>query len=174
VVFPRLLNALFGMKFKIVSGYEGVNMVSLAMERGEVEGIVRPCAITKTSHPDWMSDNKINFLVQYTQQRHAELDHLPAVVDLATTSQQRQILALYASGSEIGRSIVAPPGVPAFVIAELRAAFTQPLRDPALLQEIEKSHIDTDSMPGQELQALVTDAVAVSPQIIAQARRLAE
>ncbi len=42
VVFPRLLKALFGMKFKVVAGYEGVNMVSLAMERGEVEGIVRP------------------------------------------------------------------------------------------------------------------------------------
>ena len=46
VVFPRILNAMFGMKFKVVAGYEGVNMVSVAMERGEVEGMVRPWAVT--------------------------------------------------------------------------------------------------------------------------------
>ena len=174
VVFPRLLNALFGMKFKVVAGYEGVNMVSIAMERGEVEGIVRPWAIIKTSHPDWIRDNKINLLVQYTAQRHAELGQVPAVVELATTQEQRQILTLYASGSEIGRSIVAPPGVPAAMIAELRTAFTQAMRDTALLQEIQKTNMDTDPMPGQELQALVAHAVDVSPQIIAHAQRLAE
>jgi tripartite-type tricarboxylate transporter receptor subunit TctC len=174
VVFPRLLNALFGMKFKIVAGYEGVNMASLAMERGEVEGILRPWAITKTAHAEWLKDGKINLLVQYTEQRHAELRHVPAVVDLATADEQRQILTLYASGSEIGRSIVAPPGVPAAVIAELRTAFSQAMRDPALLEEIQKSSIDIDPMPGQELQALVTHAVDVSTQTIAQAKRLAE
>src|SRR5882757_1503987 len=168
VVFPRLLNALFGMKFKIVAGYEGVNMVSLAMERGEVEGILRPWAITKTSHPEWISDNKINLLVQYTEQRHAELGQVPAAVDLAATQEQRQILTLYASGSEIGRSIIAPPGVPARIITELRTAFTQAMRDTALLQEIQRSHMDIDPMPGQELQAQVTHAVDVSPQIITQ------
>src|SRR5262249_16294568 len=48
VVFPRILNAMFGMRFKVVAGYEGVNMVSIAMERGEVEGMLRPWAVTKT------------------------------------------------------------------------------------------------------------------------------
>jgi tripartite-type tricarboxylate transporter receptor subunit TctC len=174
VVFPRLLNALFGMKFKVVAGYEGVNMVSVAMERGEVEGIVRPWAITKTSHPEWISQNKLNLLVQYTAQRHAELRQVPAVVDLATTEDQRQILTLYVSGSEIGRAIVAPPGVPPDVIASLRMAFTQAMHDPALLQEVQRTNLDIDPMPGQELQALVAHAVDVPPQIIAQAQRLAQ
>lgn len=174
VVFPRLLNALFGMKFKIVSGYEGVNMVSVAMERGEVEGVVRPWAITKTSHPEWIKDHKINLLVQYTEQRHPELGQVPAVVELAATPEQRDILTLYASGSEIGRSIVAPPGVTANVVSDLRLAFTETMRDPALLQEIQKTNMDIDPMPGQDLQALITHAVDVSPQIIAQAKRLSE
>src|SRR3954470_2172520 len=34
VVFPRILDAMFGMKFRVVTGYEGVNMATLAMERG--------------------------------------------------------------------------------------------------------------------------------------------
>jgi tripartite-type tricarboxylate transporter receptor subunit TctC len=149
-------------------------MASLAMERGEVEGVVRPWAIIKTSHPDWLKDKKINLLVQYTQTRHAELDQVPAVVELATEEDQRQILALYASGSEIGRSIVAPPGVSADIIAELRTAFAQTMQDPALLEEVQKSQIDIDPMFGQELQAVVEHAVDVSPETIDKARRLAK
>jgi tripartite-type tricarboxylate transporter receptor subunit TctC len=172
VVFPRLLNALFEMKFKIVAGYEGVNMASLAMERGEVEGVVRPWAITKTSHPEWLRDNKINLLVQYTQQRHPELGQVPAVVELSTALDQRQILALYASGSEIGRAVVAPPGVPTDMLAQLRSAFTEAMQDAALLDDVQKSRMDIDPMAGQELQALVGRSVDVSPETLEQARRL--
>lgn len=36
--FPRIVNGVLGTKMKIVSGYPGGNDVSLAMERGEVQG----------------------------------------------------------------------------------------------------------------------------------------
>jgi len=120
VVFPRILNAMFGMKFKVVAGYEGVNMVSLAMERGEVEGIVRPWAVTKTVRPEWLREGKINLIVQYALARHNEIPSVPAVVDLARTDEDRAVLGLFASGSDIGRAIVAPPGVPAEKVAVLR------------------------------------------------------
>jgi hypothetical protein len=38
VQFPRVLNAVVGTKFKVISGYPGGNDVLLAMERGEVQG----------------------------------------------------------------------------------------------------------------------------------------
>jgi hypothetical protein len=53
-------------------------------------------------------------------------------------------------------------------------AFTQAMHDPALLQEVQRTNLDIDPMPGQELQALVAHAVDVPPQIIAQAQRLAQ
>ena len=36
--FARVMNALFGTKIKIVSGYPGGNAINLAVERGEVQG----------------------------------------------------------------------------------------------------------------------------------------
>ena len=36
---PRMMNALIGTKFKIISGYPGTTDAVLAMERGEVHGI---------------------------------------------------------------------------------------------------------------------------------------
>ena len=39
-IMPRLLNRLAGTRFKMISGYKGTGDGMLAMERGEVEGIV--------------------------------------------------------------------------------------------------------------------------------------
>src|SRR5262245_12481425 len=171
VVFPRILNAMFGMKFKVVAGYEGVNMVSIAVERGEVEGMVRPWSITKTVRPEWLREGKINLLVQYALVRHPELPNVPAVVDLAQTAEQRQVLGLYASGSDIGRSIVAPPGVPADTVAMLRRAFMAAMRDPGLLADVAKSGTDIDPLAGERLQEIVRQAVAVPPRAVEQAKR---
>ena len=170
VVFPRILNAMFGMKFKVVAGYEGVNMVSIAMERGEVEGMVRPWSVTKTVRPEWLRDGKINLLVQYALQRHPEIPAVPAVVDLAESEQQRQILGLFASGSDIGRAIVAPPGVAAETVAALRAGFMETMRDPLLRTDVEKSGTDIDPLAGEALQQLVAQAVDVPAQVVEMAK----
>ena len=37
--FPRVLNAFFGTKFKIVRGYKGRADITLAIERGELDGL---------------------------------------------------------------------------------------------------------------------------------------
>jgi tripartite-type tricarboxylate transporter receptor subunit TctC len=171
VVFPRLLNDILGTKFKVVSGYTGVSMAALAMERGEVQGMVRPWSIIKTMRPEWLREKKINLLVQYGGKRHPELQDIPAVVDLAENDSQRQIFALYASGSDVGRSIVAPPDVPPDVIEALRTAFDETMKDPAFLEDARKSELDLDPLSGKELQALIERAGAVSPDVIEAARK---
>src|SRR5258705_13824518 len=148
-------------------------MVSVAMERGEVEGMLRPWSVTKTVRPEWLRDKKINLLVQYALARHPEIPDVPAVVDLAESDQQRQVLGLYASGSDIGRSIVAPPGVAAELVAALRAGFAEAMRDPALIAEVRRSGVDIDPLPGDKLQQIVLDAVNVPPQVVDMARRFA-
>jgi tripartite-type tricarboxylate transporter receptor subunit TctC len=171
VVFPRLLNDTLGTKFKVVAGYSGVNMAALAMERGEVQGMVRPWSVTKSVRPEWLRDKAINLIVQYAVRRHPELPDVPAVVDLAETDAQRQIFALYASGGDIGRSIVAPPGLPAGIVQALRIAFDETMQDPAFLRDIEANALDFDPLGGEELQALVERAAAVPADVIEAARR---
>jgi tripartite-type tricarboxylate transporter receptor subunit TctC len=174
VVFPRILNDMFGMKFKVVPGYEGGNMATLAMERGEVDGIVRPWSVTKTVHPEWLKEKKINLLVQYSVERHSELKDVPAVVDLAENDTQRQILGLYASGSDIGRAIVAPPGLTAPVLAVLRTAFQDTMKDPAFLKDIEDNKLDFDPLPGEKLQEIVRKVENVPSSVVETARKYSE
>jgi tripartite-type tricarboxylate transporter receptor subunit TctC len=170
VVFPRLLNDTIGTKFKVVPGYSGVNMAALAMERGEVQGMVRPWSVTKTMHPEWLHDKKINLIVQYAGRRHPQLQNVPAVVDLAENETQRKIFGLYASGSDIGRSIVAPPDLPADIVQALRSAFADTMKDPQFLQDIHSKALDFDPLDGSELQRVVQRAEAVPSNVVEAAR----
>lgn len=174
VVFPRILSEMFGMKFKVVSGYEGVSMVTLAMERGEVQSIARPWAMTKTSNPQWLKDGTIRLLVQYTVARHPELQDVPAVVELGQTDSQRQILGLYASGGEIGRSIMAPPEMAAVVVTNARRSFDATMKDEKFLTDIKRADLDFDPLPGEKLQAIVEGVLKIDPSVVESARQFSQ
>jgi hypothetical protein len=117
---------------------------------------------------------KINLLVQYAVERHPELKDVPAVVDLAENDSQRQILTLYASGSEIGRSIVAPPGLSTPMVETLRAAFDATMKDQSFLDDIGSAHLDFDPLSGERLQAVVQRVEQVPSAVIETARKYSE
>ena len=172
VVMPRLMNELIGTKFKVVTGFQGPTSAQLALERGEVEAIVKPWSSIKVGNADWLREKKIYLIVQYTRERHRELQDVPAIVDLAQDDTQRQIFALFASGAALGTALLAPPGVPAATVTSLRQAFDATMRDPALLDEVRKSGVDIDPLPGAELQKVVGDTFDIRPDVLEMARKL--
>jgi tripartite-type tricarboxylate transporter receptor subunit TctC len=166
------MNELIGTRFKVVMGFAGPTSAQLALERGEVEGIVKPWSSIKVGNADWLRDGKINLIVQYTRERHRELPQVPAIVDLGQDETQRQIFALYAGGAALGTALLAPPGVPERMLLLLRQAFTQAMRDPALIEEVGKSGVDIDPLPGAELQRVVDATFVIAPDVLERARKL--
>jgi tripartite-type tricarboxylate transporter receptor subunit TctC len=173
VVMPRLMNELIGTKFKVVTGFAGPTSAQLALERGEVEGIVKPWSSLKVGNADWLRESKINLIVQYTRERHRELPQLPAIVDLGQDETQRQIFALYAGGAALGTALLAPPGLPARTVVLLRQAFDAAMRDPALIEEVGKSGVDIDPLSGAELEQVVAATFRIAPDVLERARALA-
>jgi hypothetical protein len=171
VVMPRLMNELIGTRFKVVTAL-GPTSAQLALERGEVEGIVKPWSSIKVGNADWLRDGKINLIVQYTRERHRELPQVPAIVDLGQDETQRQIFALYAGGAALGTALLAPPGVPERTLMLLRQGFAQAMRDPALIEEVGKSGVDIDPLPGAELQKVVEATFVIAPDVLDRARKL--
>jgi tripartite-type tricarboxylate transporter receptor subunit TctC len=53
-IYPKVLSQLFGMKFKVISGYPGTADVFLAIERGEVQGICASLETMAEMRPDWI------------------------------------------------------------------------------------------------------------------------
>src|SRR5262249_13866345 len=109
---PRLLNALAGTRFKLVSGYAASNEAMLAMERGEVEGASSSWAAVSVGKKDWLRDRKIRIILQTAPERTRELPEAPALPEIGSTAEDKQVYQLYASGSAVGRTVMGPPGIP--------------------------------------------------------------
>lgn len=163
--YPKLLNALAGTKFKVISGYPGSTQGMMAMERGEVDGALTSWHTLNRTKPDWLRNRDINLLVQYAPARHSDLAEVPAVIELGKTPEANQVLGFYSSSAELGRSVVAPPGVPADRVKVLRAAFDAMLKDPEFRAEIDKSQLEFHPASGDEVQKLVSDTANVAKDI---------
>ena len=81
------------------------------MERGEVDGGLTSWNTLKRTKQQWLKNRDINVLVQYGAERHPEMRDVPTVLEIAQTPEGRAALAFYIGGAELGRSLVAPPGI---------------------------------------------------------------
>ncbi len=171
---PLLLNNVLGTKFRIVTGYPGSREITIALERGEVQGA---CGIGWTGievlHPEWFAKDTIRVLVQLSTKGHEDLNkrNVPRAGDLARSEDDRKVIELVFSQGIFGRPYVLPPGVPPDRVAALRKAFVVALNDKNLRTEADKMQFDVDPMAGEELQKLVSDLYATPPHLIERARQ---
>jgi tripartite-type tricarboxylate transporter receptor subunit TctC len=169
LTLPKALNELLGTKFKIVSGYPGGNEITLAMERGEVEGYCGWAVgsiINRTPH--WLRDGTITLLAQFTR----DLPNVPVVHDLPPTPQGKQVMEFLAADTTLAWPLVAPPDVPAARVDELRAAFLAAMNDPELKAEAKKMKLEVAPVNGKEMQDLVTRLYATPTDVIELVKKI--
>jgi tripartite-type tricarboxylate transporter receptor subunit TctC len=167
-----MLKRLMGVKFKLITGYKGTGEGLVAIERGEVEALSMPWTVFRVIRADWLSNRKVNILLQTGIEKAPDLPDVPRLADLAHTVEQQQILELFSQAEKVGRSLTAPPGLPQARIAELRSAFAATLEDPGFLAEAQNMQIRLSPLPGAELQAMIEKAVGYAPAIVAKAQAL--
>jgi tripartite-type tricarboxylate transporter receptor subunit TctC len=170
--YPRLMNKVAGTRFKIIKGYSGTSGSVLAMERGETEGSLDAVDALLFIRPDWLSEKKVSILVQYAQKRHPAIPDVPALAEFGTSSEDKQALAIFASAADVGRSLMAPPGIPPDRVAVLRHAFMAMTADPAFREQVAKSKIELGPLPGETMQKMMADTLNVSPAVLARAVEL--
>lgn len=163
--YPKLLNALAGTKFKLISGYPGSAQAMMAVEAGEVDGAETSWSTLSRTKPLWLKNHEIGILVQYALKRSTELPLVPAVVELGKTDQAKQILAFYTSGAEVGRSLVAPPGLSPERVRVLRAGFDAMLKDPDFLADVNKTKAEFRPGSGEEVQQLIQNTANAPREI---------
>ncbi len=172
-IYPTVLNALLGTRFRAVNGYAGGQALNLAVERGEVMGRGgESWASLSSSRPDWLEERKINILVQVGPQREPDLGDVPLLTELIANEADRHLAYVISLPTRLGYSYWLPPGVPADRVATLRAAFAATAADPALLAEAAARHIIIRPQAGGDIEALVKQAAATPPEVIAKAVKL--
>ena len=174
--FPALVNAVLGTKFKIVTGYPGGNDVTLALERGEVQGRCGwSWSSIKTTRFNWVRNKRIVVLVQMALSKHPDLPDVPLIMDLAQTKsiaetvELKQIFKMIFARQTMGRPYLAPPGVPADRLAALRKGFMDTMTDKEFLAEAEANKFEINPVNGEELEALVRDVYRTPPAIAKKA-----
>src|SRR5262249_42297095 len=162
-IVPKALNALIGTKFKVIAGYDTGAGLTLAIERGEAEGI---CGLSwstmKASRPHWIREQLLHVLVQMGLARLAELPAVPSALDLVTDPENKRVLELILMRQEAGRPFAAPPGVPLDRLAALRRAFDATLDDPEFRADADKAQLEIEPLTAAEIGRLLAVRGSIS------------
>jgi tripartite-type tricarboxylate transporter receptor subunit TctC len=174
-IVPKTLNALVGTKFKVIAGYDTGAGLTLAMERGEAEGI---CGLSwstiKASRPHWIADKLLNVIVQMGLTKLPELPEVPSALDIVADVESRQVLKLILIRQEAGRPFAAPPGVPADRLAALRHAFDATLADGEFRADADKAQLEIEPLTAGEIETLLALAYGAPKAIVEKAAALVE
>ena len=165
-----LYNNMLGTKLKVIYGYPSGPAMTLAMERGEVEG-------RSTSNPQVLGPTnadilaKYNFLVQTGMTKLRDYESVPLLRELAENDEQQRIFDFISRSVVIARPIVTNPGVPPERVQALRRAFQAALADPAFLEEADRLKLEIHWKSGEELERLVNDLIATPPAVLDRVRQ---
>jgi tripartite-type tricarboxylate transporter receptor subunit TctC len=171
VDFPIVARAILGLKYKVISGYEGTAQIHKAMETGEVQGVGSTAyASLLALSGKLVEEGKIKVIAQWGFKKHTDLPNVPAILDEAKNDADRQALSLLVARLEYGRPYFLPPGVPAERVAAIRKAFDQTVKDPAFIEEALKLKLEVDPMSGEEVADLVRKVNATPPDVVKRVR----
>ncbi len=124
--YVNLVRNAAGAQLELVSGYKGSAEIGLAIERGEVDGMCGwDWPSLKVQKPEWLRDNKVNILAQFSLEPDPELTKrgVPPIWQFIKKEEDKKPVELVLSQQVFGRPYIAPPGTPAERVKILRDAF---------------------------------------------------
>lgn len=170
-IVPTVFNHVLGTKFRIVEGYKGTTDAVLAMERGEVEGVCATYGQFRVYEP-LIKQGKLRFILRAEESPIAEIPNVPSIYDLAKTNEQRQLMRFVFSSVEFGRPYVLPPDSPAELVALMRKAFVDAVKDPELVAEANRLKLDMTYRPADDLIKLVDNLYQTPRSVIDTVKKL--
>jgi tripartite-type tricarboxylate transporter receptor subunit TctC len=163
-----LSNEFLGTKFKIVTGYKSSPENQLAIEKGEVHGVMGTAwSSLKSRGTEWMRDKKINLMLQYGFKRDPSLPDVPLFIDYAKTEEAKQAIRFMIARLDHGKPFYGPPDIPADRLEILRNAFDAMVKDQGFIKEIAAAQGEVDSpMNGRDLTKLVAEEAATPASVV--------
>lgn len=171
--FAAALNALIGTKLKPISGYPGTQEIMLAVERGELDGIVGySWGVARSGNKKQLDDGSLKIILQLALSRHKELPDVPLVTDFVKDPEGQQVLEMIFSRQSMGRPVVAPPGLDPRVVDVLRKALADTMRDPQFIAEGAKIGLELEFVGGAEVQSMVERLYRSPPNVVSRAQAI--
>ena len=166
-VIPQMMNRYLGTRLKVITGYKGIAETTLAMERGEVDGVFTSwLAIKEQRTKAALQNDKGRILLQVGYNSEPDLD-APLLQNLAPDDKARQAFAFVASFSALSRCLIAPPDIPEDRLAALRKAVAATISDPELAAALEQRNLPFRPL-SWEIQQRIMDQAAATPRSLVE------
>lgn len=169
--YPKVMNALLGTKFKVISGYQGGAEMDNAVEKGEVEGRVGEAWSTLKITKNWVATHQVNVLVQIATTRALDLPDVPLLSQFAANEKDREALDFLSFAPSMGRPLFMPPKTPLDMVAAIRRAFDETMKDKDFLAEAKELHLDIHPTSGEDLQKIVAATIGIPADVLATVNR---
>lgn len=157
-------------RFSIVTGFQGIADIGLAMQRGEIAGY---CGI---SHSSFMTSGLVESVNVIGYFGALEVDGytgLPRFSALIEDPFKREAAEFIETPLDFHFSFAAPEGTAPDILATLRDAFDRMAADPEFIAEAESTNnLVVRFTPGAEMEAAFTARLSADPAMFEAARAL--
>ena len=156
-IFGKLIEKIFDVKVKNVTGFQGARETDLGMERGEIDcRATSDLTVIRSPWNRWVKERYITFIVQQGPEKSDLIPPVPTVYELAPPEAKATValMGVMLAYTDFDRPFAAPPGVPPDRLQILRDAFLKMLKDKEFAAE-GKTLLDWDGashMTGEQLQ----------------------
>lgn len=144
-VNPNVLIELLDLNAEVVAGFEGGSEVELAVLRGDVDVQTG----TLDSRLPTIENGEMRAIVTLTEDPIEELPDTPPIFEFLD-DEQADIMRTHIGIFEIGRPVVAPPGMDPARVQVLREALEAALQDPDLIADSEEQERPISYLSGEE------------------------
>ncbi len=172
---PRMLNALIGTKFRLVTGFPGGAEITQAMERGEVDGWCGwSWGSIKRRQISWIKDGKMVLLVQTALRKSPDLPDVPLSLEFVKNEEDRGVMQTLVADTEIATPMIGPPGMEPARVDLLRKSFMAMLADKELLADANKVGLDIEPVAGEVHQKTVEQMFSLPQRVIERAKDISQ
>ena len=94
------------------------------------------------------------------------------MTELVANPDDRKAIEFLSFQQEMGRPFLMPPGTPANMVAIMRRAFDDTMKDPLFLASAQKALMEVEPMTGQAMDRAIRDAFATPKALLQRALEL--
>ena len=154
--------AALNLDCSIVLGYPGSNEAAHAVAKGEMDMIF----VSDTSANNYVKSGQAHALATMGRVKSRFFPDVPTIFEAAKLAPEAAALFDFHSTAEnLGRILVAPPGMSGERLDFLQKAIATALRDPVLLAEGERTQRYVDFIDAENTRKATLSVVAVSPDM---------
>jgi tripartite-type tricarboxylate transporter receptor subunit TctC len=176
-IFGRLVENIFNLKIKNVTGFQSARETDLGMERGEVDcRATSDLTVIRSPWNRWVKEKFVTFILQQGPEKSDLIPPVPTVHELAPPEAKSgvELMRIMLAFTEFDRPFAAPPALPQDRLQILRESFLKMLKDKEFATEA-KTLLDWDGnshMTGEQLQKTIEATMNQPPEVIQKIKEI--